>query len=170
MSTLKTTNIQHPTLSSPSITMDGTTGSVTITKAIFSGTSRIQQILEKATVSATAATGTVTYDVLTNGGVTYYTTNASGNWTLNIRGDATNTLNSIMSTGESLTIAFLVTNGGTAYYQTGFQIDGVSVTPKWLNGTAVASGNTSSIDSYSITIVKTGNAAYTVFESAARFA
>lgn len=136
----------------------------------FTGTTKIQQILEKATVSATAATGTINYDVLTNGGVTYYTSNASANWTLNIRGDGSNTLNSIMSTGDSLTIAFLVTNGGTAYYQNGFQIDGNAVTPKWQGGSAPSSGNTSSIDIYSITVIKTANATFTAFATQTKFA
>lgn len=141
-----------------------------LTSPTLTGTTKIQQILEKATVSATAANGTVNYDVLTNGAVTYYTTNASGNWTLNIRGDGSNSLNNLMATGESLTIAFLVTNGGTAYYQTAFQVDGNAVTPKWQGGTAPSSGNTSSIDIYSITIVKTGSAAFTAFASQTKFA
>jgi hypothetical protein len=144
--------------------------SPTIASPIFTGTTDIQQILEKATVSATAATGTINYDLLTNGGVTYYTSNASANWTLNVRGNGSTTLNSVMATGESLTIAFLVTTGSTAYYQSGFQIDGNAVTPKWQGGTAISSGNASSIDIYSITIIKTGNAAYTAFAAQTRFA
>ena len=144
--------------------------SPTIGGPTFTGTTKIQQILEKATVSATAATGTVNYDLLTNGAVTYYTSNSSGNWTLNVRGDGSTTLDSIMSTGESLTIAFLVTNSSPAYYQTGFQVDGNAVTPKWQGGTAPTSGNTSSIDIYSITIIKTGAATFTAFAAQTKFA
>lgn len=117
---------------------------------------------ERWTTSATSATGTVNFDAFTQG-VLYYTSNASGNWTLNIRGDSTTTLNSMLTTGDSITVAFFVTNGGTAYYQTGFQIDGSSVTPKWSGGTAPAAGNASSIDIYSFSIVKTANATFTVF-------
>lgn len=142
----------------------------TLTSTTLSGTTSVQQILEKATVSATAATGTINYDLLTNGAVTYYTSNASGNWTLNIRGNGSTTLNSLMSTGQSLTIAFLVTNGVTARYQTGFQIDGNAVSPRWQGGSAPTAGNASSIDIYSITIIKTGNAAFTALESQTRFA
>ena len=83
---------------------------------------------EVATVSATAATGTVNYDVITQS-VLYYTTNASGNWTLNLRGNSTTSLNSFMATGQSISVAFLVTQGGTAYYQSAMTIDGTSVTP-----------------------------------------
>lgn len=148
------------------LTMSGKT----FTSPILTGTTEIQQILEKATVSATAATGTINYDLLTNGAVTYYTSNASGNWTLNIRGSSTTSLDSIMSTGESMTLAFLVTNGGTAYYQTAFQVDGGSITPKWQGGTAPSSGNTNSIDIYSITIIKTGAATFTAFAAQTKFA
>ena len=71
---------------------------------VILGASAIQQISEKVTNSATSATGTLNYDVITQA-VLNYTSNASGNWTLNIRGDASNSLNSIMDTGESITVA-----------------------------------------------------------------
>jgi hypothetical protein len=124
---------------------------------------------ERLTVSATAATGTVNYDVLTQG-VLYYTTNASGNWTLNVRGDGSNTLNSVLATGDSITIVFLATQGSTAYYSNAFTIDGTSVTPKYITGTAFSAGNASSIDSYVYTIIKTGSATYTVLASQTKFA
>ena len=116
---------------------------------------------ERVTVSATAATGTVNFDVVTQA-VLYYTTNATGNFTLNFRGDSGTTLNSILATGDSVSVVFLNTNGTTARYATAFQIDGSSVTPKWSGGAAPAAGNASSIDSYSFTIIKTASATFTV--------
>ena len=125
---------------------------------------------ERLTVSATAATGTVNFDVLTQG-VLYYTTNASGNWTLNVRGDGTpTTLNDSLATGDSITIVFLVTQGATAYYSTALTIDGNAVTPKYISGTAFTAGNASSIDSYVYTIIKTGSATFTVLASQTKFA
>jgi len=124
---------------------------------------------ERLTVAATAATGTVNYDALTQG-VLYYTSNASANWTLNVRGDGSNTLNSVLTTGDSITIVFLVTQGSTAYYSNAFTIDGTSVTPKYITGTAFSAGNASSIDSYVYTIIKTGSATYTVLASQTKFA
>jgi len=124
---------------------------------------------ERWSVSATAATGTIALDTLTSG-ILYYTSNASANWTLNVRGDSGNTLNSVLATNDSITVVFFVTNGATPYYQTGFQIDGSSVTPKWQNGTAPSAGNANSIDIYSFTIVKTGSAAFTAFGSQTKFA
>jgi hypothetical protein len=143
--------------------------SPSIASPTVTGTTKIAQILETTTVSATAATGTINYNVLTNGAVTYYTSNSSANWTLNLRGDGSTTLNSIMATGQSLTIAFLVTNS-TAYYQSGFQIDGSAVTPKWQGGTAPSAGNASSIDIYTITVIKTGDATFTAFAAQTKFA
>jgi len=116
---------------------------------------------ERTTVSATAATGTVNFDTLTQG-VLYYTTNASANWTLNVRGDSGTTLNSSLVTGDSITIAFLVTQGSTAYYNSAFTIDGNSVTPKYTGGTSPSAGNASSIDAYTYTIIKTASATFTV--------
>jgi hypothetical protein len=116
---------------------------------------------ERYTVSATAATGTIAFDVTTQG-VLYYTTNASANFTLNF----TN-VNSNLTTGDSISCVFLNTNGATAYYPTAFQVDSVGVTPKWSGGTAPASGNASAIDAYSFTIIKTGAATFTVLAGGA---
>jgi hypothetical protein len=124
---------------------------------------------EVVTVSATAATGTVNYDIITQS-VLYYTTNASGNWTLNIRGNSGTSLNTLMTTGQSMTLTFLVTNGSTAYYQTGFQIDGSSVTPEWQGGTGPSAGNINSIDAYTFVIIKTASATFTVLGSLTKFA
>jgi hypothetical protein len=127
-------------------------------------------ILENPTISATAATGTINYDLLTNKSVAYYTTAASANWTLNVRGSSSATLDSLMAVGQSLTIVFMVNQGTTAYYQSGFQIDGTAVTPKWQGGLAPTFGNASGVDAYSITIMKTASATFSVFESQTRFA
>ena len=118
---------------------------------------------ERTTVSATAAGSTVHFDASTQG-VLYYTSNATANWTLNIRGTSGASLSSILAVGDAITVSFLVTNGSTAYYQTAFNIDGSAVTPKYSGGTAPASGNASSIDAYTYTIVKTAaTPTYTVF-------
>lgn len=125
---------------------------------------------ERTTVSATAATGTINYDALTQA-ILYYTTNASANFTLNIRGNSTTTLNSILAVGDSITVVFMNTNGATPYYPTVYQIDGSAVTPKWQGGSAPAAGNASSIDAYTLTIIKTAaTPTYTVFGTQTKFA
>jgi trimeric autotransporter adhesin len=126
-------------------------------------------MLEQMTISATAATGTINFDAASQS-VLYYTSNASGNFTMNVRATSGTTLNNSMVVGQSLTVAFLNTNGGTAYYQTGFQVDGSSVTPKWQGGTAPTAGNASSIDSYVYTIIKTAASTFTVLAAQTKFA
>jgi len=140
-----------------------------IGRTTFNGQGKIQSVAEKVTTEATAATGTVNYDVLTQA-VWNFTTNASANWTLNLRGDGSNTLNSIMDTGESITVAHIVSQGGTAYYNSAVQVDGSSVTPEWQGGAAPDAGNTSSLDVYSYTVIKTADATFTVLASQTQFA
>jgi len=140
----------------------------------FSGSSSATAIVlndaaEVATVSATAATGTIAYDITTQS-VLYYTSNASANWTVNFRGSSGTSLNTLMSTGQSMTVAFLVTQGATAYYNSAVQVDGTTsgVTTRWLGGAPTA-GNASGIDSYRYLIIKTGSATFTVLASNTQF-
>lgn len=147
--------LTNKTLTSPTITNGTASGAVLISPE------------ERTTVSATAATGTVNFDLSTQG-ILYYTTNASANFTLNFRGNSGTTLNSITAVGDAISAVFLNTNGATAYYPTAFQIDGSSVTPKWSGGTAPSAGNASSIDAYSFTIIKTAaTPTYTVLAGGA---
>ena len=151
----------------------GTSNTFTGTQSFTGSTSALAAILTNAaeviTVSATAATGTINYDVTTQS-VLYYTTNASANWTVNFRGSSGTSLNTLMSTGQSLTVVFLVTQGSTAYYNNAVTVDGTSVTTKWQGGSAPSSGYASSIDVYTYTIIKTGSAAFTILASQTRFA
>ena len=124
---------------------------------------------EKSTVDTNATTGTINFDVKTQN-VQLRTTNASANFILNIRGDASTTLNNSMATGESISIAFEAKQGSTAYYMTAIQIDGSAVSPVyWQGGTAPDAGNADGIDSYLINITKTGNATFTVLASLTAF-
>lgn len=124
---------------------------------------------ETVTVSATAATGAIQFDALTQADV-YYTTAATANFTLNFRGDATpTTLDSLLAVGEEITLVFRNTNGATARALTAITIDGAAVTPKWANG-AQPAASASAVDVYSFTITKTAAATFTVFASMAKYA
>lgn len=140
----------------------------------FSGSSSalamvLNDAAEVATVSATAATGTINYDITTQS-VLYYTSNASANWTVNFRASSGTSLNTALATGQSVTVAFLVTQGSTAYFNNSIQVDGTTsgVTVRWLGGAPTA-GNASGIDSYRYLIIKTGSATYTVLASVTQF-
>lgn len=125
--------------------------------------------LEKVNISATAATGTINLEVGSLGSVWYYTTSASGNFTINFRKSSSVTLNTLLAVGQSISVVFLNTNGATPYYATAFQVDGTSVTPKWSGGTAPAAGNASAIDAYSFDIIKTAANTYTVLAGMVKF-
>lgn len=137
-------------------------------KNIFTNTIKLQQALEKTTVTPTAAAGTINFDVLTQA-ILIYSSNATSNWTINIRGDASNTLNSIMAVGETITMLFAAQQGGTAYLQSALQIDGNTITPKWEWGYQPTYALPNSLEAYTITITKTGNATYLVMASLSRF-
>jgi hypothetical protein len=145
------------------------TAKQTFTGSTSVAAAKIFDVLEGATISATAATGTINYDVTTQA-VLYYTSNASANWTVNFRASSGTTLDALMATGESLTAAFLVTQSATAYYNSAVQIDGTGtgVTTLWIGG-APTGGNPSGVDSYRYLIVKTASATYTVFASVIQF-
>jgi hypothetical protein len=160
---LTATSIQNSPIGS------STASSGAFTTLSASGTTSIYEAVEKAAVSGSALTGTVAFNWL-DGAVVLYTANASANWTLNVRGNGSTTLNSSLSTNDSITIAVLATQGATAYYQSAMQIDGSSVTPKWAGGTAPTAGNASSIDVYTFTIIKTASDTYTVLASQTKFA
>jgi len=129
----------------------------------------VTTVIETASISASASTGTINIDFSTNPTV-YYTVDASADWTLNVRGTSGVTLNNTLTTGQIATVTFLATIGTTQRRPTVFQVDGSAVTPKWMGGTAPTTGNASSIDAYTLAIIKTGNAAFTVLASQTRFA
>jgi len=124
---------------------------------------------ETTNIQADATSGTENLNVL-SGSHMYHTSNAAGNFTLNVRGNLTTTLNSLMSVGETSTVVFSVTTGTTPYLLTAITIDGNAQTVRWQGGTAPSAGNASSIDVYSFAITKTANATFMVLGSQTRFA
>ena len=150
-----TQTLTNKTLTSPVIT-EGTMADTVI-----------KGLEEDVNVVASAATGTINFDVST-ASVWYYTSNASANHTLNFRYSSGVSLNTALATGDAITVVWLNTNGSTAYYPNVIQIDGNSVTPKV--PAAISSGNASAIDAYSFTIIKTASATFTVLETQTKFA
>lgn len=119
-------------------------------------------------VSAVAPTGTINFDAQT-AAVVYYTLDAVANWTLNIRGDGSTTLNSLLAVGQSATVAFVAANGATPFYANVIQVDGSVVTPKWL-GSVPSSGEANSLEVYTFVVVKTAaTPTFTVLASKSKF-
>lgn len=178
--TTDTQTLTNKTIAFASNTLTGVAGTAaanTFTaKNTFSGsTTALAELLTNAsevvTVSATAATGTIAYYVTTQS-VLYYTSNASANWTINLTGASTPvTLDTLLSTGQCVTVVHMVTNGSTAYYNNVVQVDGTTsgVTTKWQGAVAPTAGNANSVDVYSYTVIKTGSATFTVLASQTQF-
>lgn len=156
-------------ISDSQTTSDNTwTGKQTFTGSSSKLSTVISNIGEPITVSATAATGTINFDVTTQS-IVYYTSNASGDWTLNFRGSSGTSLNTLMSTGQAITVTFMATQGATPYVNTAITVDGNSVTPKWQGGETPIYGFASGIDVYTYVIIKTGSATFTVLGSQIQF-
>jgi hypothetical protein len=148
----------------------GGTGAVPTWAAVtLNANSVVLGLIETTNVVAAAPSSTQNIDCITST-VWYYTANTSANWVLNIRGNSGTSLNTLMATGTSITVVFAATNGGSAYYQTAIQIDGLTQTVRYQGGAAPTAGNTSSVDIYTATIFKTGSATYSVFASQVKFA
>lgn len=147
--------LTNKTLTSPTVTGGS------ISDAVVKG------LEEDVNVVASAATGTINFDVST-ASVWYYTSNATANHTLNFRYSSGTSLNTAMAVGDAITLVWLNTNGATAYYPNVIQIDGNAVTPKV--PAAITAGNATAIDAYSFTIIKTASATFTVLETQTKFA
>ena len=155
-----TDTLTNKTLTSPAINTATIAGGSVVDATI-------KGLEEDINVVASAATGTINFDVST-ASIWYYTSNATANHTLNFRYSSSVSLNTALPIGDTITLVWLNTNGTTAYYPNTIQIDGTTVTPKV--PAAITAGNASSIDAYSFTIIKTASATFTVLETQTKFA
>ena len=164
--TVKAGGVNVVTISSTDTLTNKTLTSPAINTATFKD-GVVRGLEEDINVVASAATGTINFDVDT-ASIWYYTTNATANHTLNFRYSSSISLNTALAVGDSITLVWLNTNGATAYYPNVIQVDGNTVTPKV--PAAISSGNASAIDAYSFTIIKTASATFTVLETQTKFA
>ena len=140
---------------------------VTSTTSLSVGPGVLQEKLYNV---ASALTGTVNFDVVTNGLVQYYTTNSSGTFIVNLRGDGSTTFNSLMDIGKTTVFTVYSAQNNASYYMTDFKIDGSSITEKWNGGSAPSAGTASGTDVYTFNIMKTADATFTVFATFSNFA
>jgi hypothetical protein len=126
--------------------------------------------VENVTIVASAVPSTLTIDAVSQS-VLFYTSVSTGNWTVNLRGNSGTPMNNLLSIGQAMTVAVFATIGTVGNFNNQVQVDGTvsGVTTRWQGGTPTV-GNTSSVDAYTYTVVKTANATFTVFASLTRFA
>jgi hypothetical protein len=140
-------------------------GNVTVAGALSGG---VGYLLERANVVADSAPA-ITDISLIDASVMYWNANSTANVTANIRGNATTPLNSLMAVNQTATLALFLPISTTPYYVEAVKIDNTTVTPVWLNGNTILSGNANSIDVYTFTIIKTASATYKVFATQSTF-
>ena len=122
-------------------------------------------LIEKTNVIAGVINDTTNVDVLTSG-VWMWTNAGTGNWSHNLRGNATTTFNAGMENGQATVITIISALGTSSGYASGLSIDGTAQTIEWTGGEAPTErGGDTGFDIYSFTIVKTANATFTVFGS-----
>jgi hypothetical protein len=139
-----------------------------IGRVTLNGNGKIQGLAEKVQVNGTY-TSNINFDTNTQA-VRLDTAAADANFTVNLRGDGSNSLDASMDTGESITVAYISKQGATAYYNTTVQVDGTTVTPVWQGGSAPTGGNTTSNDVYTFTAIKTASSTFTVLAAQTQFA
>ena len=145
----------------------GTLTNLTVSGNLLAqGNVTVQRAFEVFTPNSTGSTGTVDFDVLTQS-IINKTANATANCTINIRGNSSVTLDTMLPTNNSVTVAYLNTVGATAYIVNALTIDGTSVTPKYVFGSTPTTGTRviNCTQSYTYTILKTAANTYTVLGS-----
>ena len=162
-----TFNVAGSATLSGNVTMGDATADVTIVNSQVEFKNNLR---ERTSVSTTSATGTINFDILSHN-VELRTNTAAANFELNLRGDASTLFHNVVATGETTSVAFESSMGGTAYYLTAIKVDGVTASPvHWQGGTTAPSeGNADGIDSYLINITKTGSAVYTCLASQTQY-
>ena len=103
---------------------------------------------------------------INTGSVWYFDTAASANTWLNVRGNSTTTLNSLLATGQSISFSTILTNPNSSAVTSLVQnlyIDMNVQTIRWVSG--LPTNTTNGYDIYLFNILKTGSSAYKVFGS-----
>ena len=123
---------------------------------------------EKVKITAGKLSDNLNID-LENGMVHHFTTAETAAATPNIRVSSSVSLNSMMAIGETITLSVITTAGANGF-SANWTIDGSAVTEAWNGGTAPSAGGSSGKDFYTLNIIKTADATFTVLANVSNFA
>ena len=156
-----------PPKSGSNLTFDSASGILGATT--FQGNLDLAGLLKEG-VNITAGKLSANTNIdLADGMVHLFTTTETATSTPNIRVDSSTSLDSSMSTGESVTVV-LISAAAAAGYSAQLTIDGSAVTESWLGGSAPSTGGSSGYDVYTYNIIKTGSATFVVLANVVNFA
>ena len=105
---------------------------------------------------------------LEDGMVHHFTTTETTTSTPNIRISSSTSLNSVMATGDVVSVN-IITTAAAAGYASSITIDGSGEILRWNGGEAPSEGGASGNDFYTYSIIKTGDAAFTVLANVSNF-
>ena len=112
-------------------------------------------VLEKTNIVPSSPATVSDIDILTCP-IVFFTSNATSNIAVNLRGNSTTALNDIVANGQAVTFSMFMPQA-TAYYVNEIRIDNQSVPSanvSWQGYVPVTSGNANSIDLYAFTAIK----------------
>ena len=78
-------------------------------------------------------------------------------------------INTVMAVGDTMTLS-VITTAAAGAYSANWTVDHTAVTEAWNGGAAPAAGGAAGKDFYTLNIIKTGNAAFTVLGNVSNFA
>ena len=151
-------SLSHNNLARLETTNDGVkiTGIGTFTKgANFDGI-----LSEKFNTTAGKLSDNTNID-LEDGMIHFFTTTESTTSTPNIRYSSSKTLNNMLTIGDTVSVT-VITTAAAAGYSASWQVDGSAVTEEWNGAAAPSEGGSGGYDVYTITLLKTSNATFTV--------
>lgn len=133
---------------------------------LLNGDAQVKEIFEKVCLYDAASYTEIEIDI-EKGSLHYYTREATGNFTFNIKSN--------ILVEKSIVVTVLVNIGSSAYVMsnpttTGFKINGNNVVVKWINSTSPTSGVTNAVNAYTFAIIKTTDTPdYTVLGTLSTF-
>ena len=124
----------------------------------INGLNSNKALIEKVNVTAGKLSDNLTINI-DNGMVHLFTTAETTTAVPNIISTAG--INTDLAVGDAITVN-VITTAAAAGYAAEWQIDGIAVTETWVGGSAPSAGGASGTDTYSMNIIKTASATYTI--------
>ena len=144
-------------------------GTVTTGIGTFTAGANFDGLLsEKFNTVAGKLSDNTTID-LEDGMVHYFSTQETTTSTPNIRYSSSKTLNNMLTIGDTVSVT-VITTAAAAGYSASWQVDGSAVTEEWNGAAAPSEGGSGGYDVYTITLLKTSNATFTVLANLSNFA